>query len=60
MMQKTVFSNIGYIESRLKGQCEITLSKNEGHTIGNVVCSFRLVNECASIMDDQKCGSSLP
>ena len=63
MIQKTVFSKfyILAIESRLlKCGVKVALSKNESHTVGNAVCSFRLLNDCTSIVDDQKYGSSLP
>ena len=62
MIQKTVFSTffyIGYI-SRLKCSVKTALSKNESRTVGNSACSFRVVNDCTSIVDDQKYGSSLP
>ena len=39
---------------------KMALSKNQGYSVRNADCSFRQVNECTSIVDDQKCGSSLP
>ena len=62
MIQETVFSKFYILaeESRLNCGVKVALLKNESHTVGNAVCSFRLMNDCTSIVDDQKYGSSLP